>query len=288
MKLFSLITQVLAIMLGANISHGIIIRGPSTSDNNRFVGGPGATENGSFQYNTYDFSGVGWATSTPSQSITLISDQHFLAANHNKPTGTMSFRDTTGVVHTYSVSGYTIISNAAYPSLSGNSDLILGTLNTAVSANISYYSLLDPTLSPIGQDTLIYGQNGRVGESSIVDVLEAEVDHGGALGIVQGVVTESKYVIAAGSPDDAYFTGGDSGGPSFIVGNDNNLILSGVHWAQDSDDENQYLYDTYSSAYINQLNSVSGLTVTTSLIPEPSTGMLLGFAVIAISFKRRR
>ncbi|MFT5904506.1 MAG: hypothetical protein ACI9E1_000081 [Cryomorphaceae bacterium] len=276
-------TLLFATMLGASISHGITIR-MGSSANNRFIGSPGATENGSFLYGAYDFSGVGWNTSATAQSVTLISDTHFVAALHNLPGSSVSFRDMTGTVQTYSVSGYTTMSNADYPFLLTSSDLVVGTLTGPVSSEINFYPLLDPSLSPVGQDVLVYGQDGRVGENKISNIVAGGPDGGST----EGILTELVYVKAAGDPNDAYFSDGDSGGPSFIVGNDDELILTGVHWLSGEDADNRYLYDTYTTAYIDQLNAVSGLTVTTSLIPEPSTGMLLGFAILTISLRRRR
>lgn len=282
-------TLILAISIATNISHGITIRA-GTSANNRFSGGPGATENGSFLYGAYDFSGVGWNTSVTAQSVTLISDTHFVAALHNLPGSSVSFRDVSGVVQTYSVSGYSTMSNADYPFLITNSDLVVGTLTGAVSSDINFYPLLDPALSPIGQDILVYGQDGRVGESSISNIVAGGPDGGST----EGVLTEAQYVKASGDPNDAFFTGGDSGGPSFIVGNSGELILTGVHWLQGEDADNRYLYDTFASAYIDRLNAVSGLTVTTSSnitvvpVPEPSTGILVGVAFLAFTLRRRR
>ncbi len=162
-------------------------------------------------------------------------------------------------------------------------NLPVGSLSgDGVSDGINFYPLLHPSLSPIGLSPLIYGQGGRIGESSIVGVVGSDA------GPLKGVFTEAQYVKAAGGPDDAFLTGGDSGSPSFILDVDGNLILSGIHSGAGSDDDNNYIYDTYASAYINQLNAIGGLTVTTSLIPEPSTGILLGLSILALSFRRCR
>lgn len=274
--------QIIAVVLGASISQAIIIRVPSPEDN-RFAGGtPGATQNGSFQYDAYDFSGVGWDVAATARSVTLISDRHIVAALHNQPSNSVSFRDEFGVVHTYTVSSWSTMSNADYPFLTGNSDLRVGTLSTSVASGINFYPLLDPSVNPVGLNTLVYGQNGRIGEAPIVDLLAIEVSGR------QGVVLESQYAKAGGDPDDARGSDGDSGSPSFFISDNGQLILAGVHWAIDEDVDNHYLYDTYASAYINQLNAVNGLMVTTSMIPEPSTSLLMGLGVVSFILRRRR
>jgi len=234
----------------------------------RFVSNtPGASHNGTFQYGSHDFSGVGWDNADTRKSITLISDTHFLAAGHFTPSTLVNFRDSSGVVHSHTVASYTTISNADHPSLSGNSDLIVGTLSSAVASGISHYSLLNPALNPVGQDVLLYGQKGRVGESTIVSHQDLTVSG------VDGRTSISQYNIASGGPDDAFFTSGDSGGPSFIVDHCGDLIFSGVHWAVGNDAVrdpldpsiiitpamNNFNIDTHVSDYINQLNMIAGL-----------------------------
>lgn len=281
-KISYLKVQILAWILGASISQAIIIRVPSLEDD-RFAGGtPGATQNATFQYDAYDFSGVGWDTTATARSVTLISDRHIVAALHNQPNNNVSFRDEFGVVHAYTVSSWSTMSNADYPSIPGNSDLRVGTLSTSVASGINFYPLLDPSINPVGLNTFVYGQNGKIGEAPIVGVQAVDVSG------TQGVTLASQYVKAGGGPDDARGSGGDSGGPSFFMADDGSLVLAGVHWAIDDDVDNHYLFDTYTSAYINQLNNVSGLTVVVSNIPEPANSLFMGLAVMSFVFRRQR
>jgi PEP-CTERM motif len=275
--------QIIAVVLGASISQAIIIRVPSPDDD-RFAGGtPGATQNGSFQYDAYDFSGVGWDVAFTDRSVTLISDRHIVAALHNQPGNTVRFRDEFGVVHTYTVSSWTTISNADYnPSITGNSDLRVGTLSSSVASGINFYPLLDPSIDPVGLNTLVYGQNGRIGESSIVGFQVSPIAGN------QTILAISQYAKVGGDPDDARGASGDSGSPSFLITDDGRLVLAGLHAGIGEDATNHYLADTYTTAYINRLNTVSGLTVTTSMIPEPSTSLLMGIAVMGVMFRRRR
>ncbi len=280
MKLSFFKIQILVIILSASITNAIIIRVPSAQDD-RFTGGtPGASQNPTFQYAAYDFSGVGWDVANPTMSVTMISDRHFVAALHNNPGESVRFRDELGVLHTYTVTSYTTISNFDYnPIVTGNSDLIVGTLSGPVASGINFYPLLDPSIIPVGLNTLVYGQNGRIGEAPIVSIQVTDVSGR------QGVTALSRYVKAGGGPDDARGSGGDSGGPSFFVTDDGRLVLSGVHWAIGEDTNNYYLVDTYAPAYINRLNAISGLTVTTSMIPEPSQFVLL---LLGTGFMMRR
>lgn len=274
--------QILALILTTSITNAIIIRVPNAADD-RFTGGtPGVSENPSFQYAAYDFSGVGWDVANTTMSVTMISDRHFVAALHNNPGGTVRFRDETGVLHTYTVSTYTTISNVDYnPTITGISDLVVGTLSTSVASGINFYPLLDPSINPVGLNTLVYGQRGRIGEAPIVG-LQYAFD-----GSRYGVASVSQYVKAGGDPDDGRGSSGDSGSPSFFVRDDGQLVLGGVHWAIDEDAENHYLYDTYAPAYIDRLNAISGLTVVTSMIPEPSQLVLLLLAS-GLMLRRKR
>lgn len=299
LKFMKRLNIILTIGLTTNLAQAITIRMLDPDLHDRFASNtPGATANGTFQY-AGDFSGVGWATGTTSKSVTMISDTHFVSAVHHAIGSSVSFRDINGIVSTHTVSGTTVITNADNP-LAGNSDLLVSTLSSAVSSDINFYPLLDPSLTPVGQDILIYGQNGRVGESTIVSHQDLTV------GGIEGRTSISQYVIASGGPNDAFFTGGDSGGPSFIRGLSGELILSGVHWAVGSDEErdedtdalitpavNTFNIDTHVSDYINQINMVSGLTVTTSsniteVVPEPSSSLILGMSSLVLLWRRKR
>mgnify|MGYP001946144291 FL=1 len=279
-------------------SNGVILGDPSTITQDRFEANtPGVVLNPDFEFSTLDFSGVGWDSATPSRSVTLISDRHFVAAKHHAIGSNVSFLTSSGVV-SYAVASQVFINNPAEPGFPpGVSDLRIGTLTSPIdlgSAGINFYPVLDPTLSPVGQDIIIYGQNGRIGESTITTELNINV--GGVL----GRTTRADYVIASGDANDAYFSGGDSGGPSFIVNYSGDLVLSGVHWAVGDntprDEDNnptgpatlRQSYDSQISRYITSAESqVAGLTFATST-PEPSSTLLLLSATFGFALRRKR
>ncbi len=302
MKFMKLSYILISLFVTNNLSHAITIRTDTVSHDRFNNTTPGALENASFKYSSQQFSGVGWDDTDTRKSITMISDRHFLAASHFAvPIGnTVHFRDNNGLVLDYMVSAITSISNADN-SLSGNSDLIIGTLSSAVSSDVNFYPLLDPTLTPVGQNILIYGQKGKVGESTIVSHQDASVRLTPTATPVEGRSSVSQYIIAAGGGDDAFFTNGDSGGPSFIVGQAGELIVSGVHWAVGSDEitdpiaipaKNRFNFDTHASDYINQINMINGLTVTTSSniipVPEPSSALLIAISSLTLIMRRKK
>ena len=262
---------------------GTILGDPSTITQDRFEAGtPGAIENPDFEFDAYDFSGVGWSSANTVRTITLIDDQHFLAAQHAGISGTVNFLTNVGV-ESYAVASYTNI---------GSSDLMLGTLSAPidlVTKGLISYAILDPTANPVGEDFLLYGKRGRIGEGTF--------DATGAITVsgVTGDDIQSTYDIVSGGNNDAFFTSGDSGGPSFIVADNGSLILAGIHWAvgDDSDPGPHTInanYDSDVGNYITQLNAVSGITVTTALttVPEPSSVLLLGAGLIGFSLRRKR
>ncbi len=292
---FTAIGRIALIILGTAASSdaisirtpGTILGDPDTITQDRFEAGtPGAIVNPDFEFDAYDFSGVGWSSANTVRSVALIDDQHFLAAQHAAISGTINFLTNVGV-ESFAVASYTNI---------GSSDLKLGTLSAPidlVAKGIISYAILDPSENPVGHDFLLYGKRGRIGEGTF-DATDSITVSG-----VTGDVIQSTYNIASGANNDAFFTSGDSGGPSFIVGNDGSLILTGIHWAvgDDGDDgppvvpaTEKYNYDTDVGNYVSDLNAISGLTVTTvlSTVPEPSSTLLLGVGLIGFTLRRKR
>ena len=77
---------------------------------------------------------------------------------------------------------------------------------------------------------------------------------------------------------DCELVSGDSGGPSFIVGN-GRLVLEGIHYAADSGDMS---YDTFVPHYVTNLNNnMVGEQITVA--PEPASVLfLLGGSLLLI------
>ena len=271
---------------------GVIVGEPSTLTQDRFLANtPSASVNPNFEYSSYDFSGVGWGTiDSQRRSVALISDQHFVAARHFSPGSNISFLTSTGVkTYTVATGGYSIINNPSGSGSSGPSDLRIGTLSNAIdleAEGLTSYSVLDPSVNPLGLDTLLYGQRGRIGEGSIDAIQPLTV------GGIQGTISYSIYDIATGDPNDAFYTGGDSGGPTFIISNTGDLILSGVHWAIGNDKDpttEMYSIDTYLPTYISQIEStVSGLTVSVVGVPEPNSILLSATGLCVLLSARRK
>lgn len=298
------LTTALLTLAFASWSQAITIRMPgpivgdtATITQDRFEANtPGAIANPDFQYSALDFSGVGWDSVNPNRSVTLISDRHFIASKHYNIGSSVSFLTASGVT-SYTVSSQTFINNPAGGpgDPSGVSDLRIGTLTSPIdlgSAGINFYPILDPALSPVGQDVIVYGQNGRIGESKITQqgfITESGID---------GYVNSSLYEIATGGANDAYVTSGDSGGPTFLINNSGQLVLTGIHWAVGNNGDNDavppvlateiYNIDTDVRKYIAQADAqVSGLTITTA-VPEPNSSLLMCSVVLGFAVLRKR
>ena len=206
----------------------------------------------------YDWSGVGiaWEASAGpvyrSRWVTMISPQYFLTAKHAyPPLGDVTFYETnsrTGPSHTYTID--TMVDDF------GGTDLALGRLTAPIAPedNIAHYPILDFTYSGLPGDQkyntykgltfFASGHGGvhpnsdpvskpRVGRNQI-DVLGNEkVNHGTPQNPIY-VTTYAMEYNYEGPPDglgddENLLKSGDSGGPSFVVFNDE-LALVGIHW----------------------------------------------------------
>ncbi len=224
----------------------------------------------------FDWSGV-------ANKATMISPTHFIAAAHSSPTigQTLTFYhgNSTLDFEQRTVTGLTQIVSEF-----GASDLMLGTLSSAVSNDVAIYPILVlPTIDDygnlpifsVGQSIDINSQ--RVGTNTIDPnspystdpVFLADVD--GSIGPV--FLYDRDFVDG-----EALVQGGDSGLPSFAVYN-GQLALVGLHWALETNLPASV--DTFLPYYVNLLNaqlSASGESVT--VVPEPSSLALAGLVAM--------
>ena len=201
--------------------------------NNRFSSGypssPVANSSGEFVGVGYDFSGVGWSSTNMNKSYSLLGPKHFLYAAHYQPVlgETINFTPADNVVI-----GYTVAERSG--PLAAGGDLAIGMFEEAIPSddNVNHYSILFKGYaeSPyIGSDLLVYGWTSRVGRSTLDHVLS-----GPDLGWPDDECTYYDMIFddtSSGYVEE--FQSGDSGSPTFIVnGTDNELYLSGAHWAK--------------------------------------------------------
>ncbi len=179
----------------------------SAARHNRFSSGyPSApVANGSWMHAAYDFSGVGWL-SGGQFGLTMVSAKHFLAANHARPLGTVTFFGGDGSLH-----NYTVADTVQVP----GTDLCLGRLTATLTGGHLIKQYKVPTFAAISDLTarvvIPYGWNARAG-----------------LNTVNSSSGSTFQTLYNAETDDCQVEGGDSGSPSFIV-SAADIHIVGIH-----------------------------------------------------------
>jgi len=248
----------------------------------------------------FDFSGVG--RSSDGWWATMISDRHFLSANHahpglgstitffqHNPDGTFS----NTVTRTVS-SGQRIFT----------SDLWVGTLSSPVSSGIAIYDIYNPLdddstqlggspgspadlrnnpedvtdiIFMVGRSNLTSESSFRIGVNDFIDSLEFFTNT-----FPDGVVYRINYDDPNGdrsSPvDEAYFLSGDSGAPTFFAPTTNSmtmteLLITGIHSGNTSGQNPGNGADSIDTApgFSSYLEEIQTITA----VPEPAAGILI-------------
>lgn len=248
---------------------------------------PVANTNPQFLLSGFDLSGVGWAQGNLNKSFALVTDTHFIGATHFGAAANLSFRGSDGVVRNYGVAQTEVIKNDD----GSDSDLFLGTLSSQVDSTIQALGIanLGAEAQYIGRQLSVYGQTARVGLGTINAFQDFGADPiTSGSGLNMSRTYNFNYFNAAGGNNDAYFENGDSGSPSFII-QDGRLAVVGTHSALATTSFSRINYDTFTPAYVNQLNAAlapSGRQVT--LVPEPSGAALALLGACFLLCKKRR
>ncbi len=238
-----------------------------------------------------NFSGVGLDNQSASYAYwaTMISPHFFLSAGHwAAASGSVTLYDSNSQTdpHSYKILG-------GEPIVVGGqaTDLFLGILGTPITSEV-YYPVLDPTYVEQGQSILVYGLPNRLGTNSFTS---SDIDPQA----LTDYSSQGYRYFYNGDAGSAALQTGDSGGPSFVrIGN--TLALVGTHSLLD-ETPGQYpyiSYDTSPSFYINEIDAAMvqlaeqyGVDANESVtvVPEPSTIILLGVAAVGIvAYCRRR
>lgn len=210
----------------------------------------------------YDWSGVGWNTNNHLQSITMISDIHFIAATHYSPkaNSSVSFLGSSGKLFKYDVVKTKVLTTHythQEKSCSSDSDIIIGTLNKPIDPTITSYAILTCKVlkNLAGTKLLHYGQHGEVGTGKISAVMLADINS--RITAIYNFI----YIIdndAKNTTDnDLTLTRNDSSSPSFYEKN-GNLVLSGIHSAIGRTPVNgTYLnFDALPAFYVEEISSI--------------------------------
>ncbi|MBI3886206.1 MAG: trypsin-like serine protease [Opitutae bacterium] len=296
-RVLSALLLATALSLGAAKLSALIISGGTTSANQRFSGTfPTApTANSSFQFSSFDFSGVGWQTASSAFGVTLISPQEYLTAAHVAPAAgsTVTFLGADNVLHTYTVASTTAVT---LPLNGATTDLVVGRLTAPISPSdrVAFYPtlVLSSFNAYLNLPVVMYGQTGVVGTNNVqtffvnVDVLPFGTAPDGT---ADSILLSTQFDAITG---EAQAQGGDSGSPTFIIAS-GQLALVGVHSAINGAPPPELTLDSFVPSFYSQINSVlngDGYTFgALTAVPEPgTTALLAGLAASGVIAWRRR
>jgi hypothetical protein len=236
----------------------------------------------------YDWSGVG--LSSGGSWATMVSPTYFLSANHDHPAPGSTVTFYTGNSFNSPSFTYTV-DNFYYQTtdLGVGSDLCLQRFTTPVNTSIAKYPVLSlpNDAAYVGVTNWTYGYSNRVGKNSIDAIQDLDLVSYG-YGITRVMYYDYNATGGQG-PDEAYLEPGDSGGPSFAVVN-NSLALLGIHFVNEGPVfDGAISGDSFVPFYVSQLNAhMTGGQQITTVAPEPSTCVLLGFIAFGLFVWSRR
>jgi autotransporter-associated beta strand protein len=246
---------------------GVTITGYSSAANDRFASGfpasPVPNTSGNFVGVSYDWSGVGWASGSPTKGFGFITPQHYLVASHYGGAATVTLRGSDGMLRTGTQA---TVTNTGYGLVFGVPDLSLGQLTVPLPASwqVARSAVLDlnPTSETngdyTGQPLLVYGRGPS--DTASPRVGAATINGWGVSGAVS-FVSSSR----TGSPSVQLETG-DSGSPIFVPWTNpsgtSQLTILGNNAAIDSSD-NYYnaLANAGALAAINALTTPTGFAL---------------------------
>ena len=325
------------LLLAAGAARGEVINGfdPNASASYatyaRFQSGwpaaPMANGSQSFVGAGLDLSGIGWRVeggAPTSASVTLISPQYIIGANHFGLSSTVAFTDGAGGVVTRNVLS-TARLNTTYTDSQGThtapSDILVGRLDSPISAGtgVRPVAIAAPGTAYTGLPLLVYGQNSTYGANNFYlgrnTLANVQVNTFGPP-YPDPSPTATAEFAAGTTQGNGYLTDGDSGGPLLARGgpDGNTLALIGAHFGVSNRDiplngypgtippggmtvtgspddisASSFLPDK-DSQYIQQLNDLmrlDGYQVLLVPVPEPA-GLLAVAVVAALAWQRRR
>jgi len=289
----------LCLGLAGTPARAIIINGEGpdsvTGIYDRFIAGtyPGAPmPNPTFIGSSFNLSGVGWKSSDPNSSITMISSQYFVGASHALPAigSTLQFEGTDNHLYTATVDSYHTL---GYTGTGGTqaSDLSVGRLTLALPSAVTpmpiFYAGTTDISNPSsfdaynGASLFNYGWTARMGTNTVADFSEYSFSSGPATNI--GLI----YAHGSGA-GSTLLEGGDSGSPT-IASEDGVYGLIGTHSGVDTPDALSVDAFVSYTPYVDQLETIlatDGQSLTFAIVPEPGT-ILFGFALFGVCTTRR-
>ena len=279
----------MAFSLATSASGGLLLQSYSPKKHTRFYGGADKEFIGA----DFDSSGVGRVTSG-NRWATMISEHYFVTASHWPTSNGQTVRfyhsdDPNSTFEDHVVAGGEIVHDHVDRQFIF-SDLWLGRLETAPSADIARYPILDLgeesayfdlELFVYGLDNSTAPNSQRLGRNTIDPGSFRDQSIDRSTGRIFTFDLDDPGGLGA---DEAMIQGGDSGGPSFAaVGNQ--LALVGTHWFTIGDNRSG---DTFVPHYIEDLSlAMEAIGENLQRIPEPSSVMLMVMAGLAVGLHRR-
>lgn len=255
----------------------VTITGYSSAENDRFSSGfpldPVDNNGASFVGAPYDWSGVGWSTTTYASSsykgFGLLSPMHFLTAQHyeyeTEMTQGVRIKGSDDVVRNATVSS---ITNTGYglrvTSLSGitDYDIAVGTLDTSLSDSSTIFrngvldlnpdSNTDSTTPYSGLSLLLYGRSSTTNGSPRIGITTPD--------LIAAFNGDSKQDAIRTTRDDVQLQGGDSGSPTMHGWTNPNggseITLLGLNSAIDTTNGYNYLSFLATAGAMAATNSI--------------------------------
>lgn len=214
MKYSAALLTVLVIAPHATALH---IRDYTPAAHDRFTGFPGTPAvNPGFLHGPAGFTGVGWSAAEAHKQFALVSPLHFVCAGHaGAPPAVghyLRFVGADGTLVQRAVAALTPVP----ADTTGNSDVVVGTLASAVPAGVEPlpYLNLPGELDYVGKELMVFGHTAKAGKGAVRAFEDLDFDGGGPNGSTR--VFTFEYMDVGSGPDDCYLEGGDSGSPSFV------------------------------------------------------------------------
>ena len=216
----------------------------------------------------YDLSGIGWNSARPTQSVTLVSSQYFLEAEHFQVPvgGSVTFVNEAGVLKTYSVINHFDTFDSGKMS-----DMELGEFSAPIpsSDGIAPFPILNlgSDANYINLPLLVYGATAKFGTNTITAIFDQDAE---------GSTTQATRVLQTdftSTINSAQAQSGDSGSAAFAVSSGKLAVVGTIYGTNDADTST---LDAFAPYYVGQLdNSMAATGASLMLIPEPQAWVIV-------------
>lgn len=282
---------VCTLFFGLNVVNGISIDGYSTAteEHDRF------DNDSSFIADSFDLSGIGIADS--GRWLTMVSPKVFLSADHFFPANDVNVTFYTG----NDPNGSSLTRTVSYSERIGTTDLRIGYLDQALSADYAHYGIASTSINNLTNfntspyhdaDAYLFGrspssfetsQDMAIGRNKLDSFatnqeVNGTTDH--ALIAYNNVTGNTNYLT-----DEAQLQTGDSGAP-MMVENAGSLTLVGINWFIGTDSNNEPLNGF---SYVGNYSSDIEAFIDANPVPELSaTGIYMALFLMTLGLSSRR